>query len=72
MNEVNNVGKGLVLIVLTGVALMALKLGNVISWSWWWVTIPFWGPIALIMIALVVLVALKIFAKLLGWIVKKL
>lgn len=71
MNEVNNVGKGLVLIVLTGVALMALKLGNVISWSWWWVTIPFWGPIALIMIALVVLVALKIFAKLLGWIVKK-
>ena len=72
MNEVNNVGKGLALIVLTGVALMALKLGNVISWSWWWVTIPFWGPIALIMIALVVLVALKIFAKLLGWIVKKL
>ena len=71
MNEVNNVGKGLVLIVLTGVALMALKLENVISWSWWWVTIPFWGPIALIMIALVVLVALKIFAKLLGWIVKK-
>lgn len=72
MNEVNNIGKGLVLIVLTGVALMAMKLGNVISWSWWWVTIPFWGPIALIMIALVVLVALKIFAKLLGWIVKKL
>ena len=72
MNEVNNVGKGLVLIVLTGVALMVMKLGNVISWSWWWVTIPFWGPIALIMIALVVLVALKIFAKLLGWIVKKL
>lgn len=72
MNEVNNVGKGLALIVLTGVALMALKLGNVISWSWWWVTIPFWGPIALIMIALVALVALKIFAKLLGWIVKKL
>jgi len=71
MNEVNNVGKGLVLIVLTGVALMALKLGNVISWSWWWVTIPFWGPIALIMIALIILVALKIFAKLLGWIVKK-
>ena len=72
MNEVNNVGKGLVLIVLTGVALMALKLGNVISWNWWWVTIPYWGPIALIMIALIILVALKIFAKLLGWIVKKL
>lgn len=70
MNEVNNVGKGLVLIVLTGVALMALKLGNVISWSWWWVTIPFWGPFALLLLAAVILIIIKLFLILLGWVAR--
>lgn len=27
---------------LLGVAFVVLKLCNVISWSWWWVTAPFW------------------------------
>lgn len=27
-----------------------LKLDNVISWSWWWVTAPLWIPFALIFI----------------------
>ena len=26
---------------------LGLKLGKVITWSWWWVTAPLWGPIAL-------------------------
>lgn len=26
---------------------LVLKLCNVISWSWWWVTAPLWVPIAL-------------------------
>lgn len=26
---------------------LLLKLTNVITWSWWWVTAPIWGPIAL-------------------------
>ena len=72
MNEINSAGKGLLLIILTGVVLMALKLGNVISWSWIWVTIPFWGPIAVIMLALSLIVVLKLLAKALGWVVRKL
>lgn len=32
---------------LLGVAFVILKLCKVIDWSWWWVTCPFWGPIAL-------------------------
>lgn len=28
------------------VLFVALKLTGVITWSWWLVTIPFWGPIA--------------------------
>ena len=27
---------------------LVLKLTHVIEWSWWWVTAPLWGPLALI------------------------
>lgn len=30
-----------------GVLFVALKLTGVIDWSWWWVTAPFWGGLAL-------------------------
>ena len=39
---------------LLGVAFVILKLCGVIKWSWWWVTAPFWAPIALLMLFLVV------------------
>lgn len=29
-----------------GIVFIALKLLGYISWSWWWVTAPFWTPIA--------------------------
>lgn len=32
---------------LLGVLFVGLKLGGVIDWSWWWVTLPFWGGLAL-------------------------
>lgn len=28
---------------LTGLLFVALKLTHQINWSWWWVTLPFWG-----------------------------
>jgi hypothetical protein len=28
---------------------LGLKLTNQIDWSWWWVTAPLWGPIALVL-----------------------
>jgi phosphoglycerol transferase MdoB-like AlkP superfamily enzyme len=34
---------------LLGVAFVVLKLTNVIDWSWWWVTLPFWGGLALVL-----------------------
>lgn len=70
MSELNNAGKGLILIFVTGVALMILKAGKVISWSWIWVTIPFWGPFALLMLAAAILIILKVFLILLGWVAK--
>ena len=39
---------------LLGVAFVVLKLCRVVDWSWWWVTVPFWGP--LVLAALVVAV----------------
>lgn len=27
---------------------LTLKLCGVISWSWWWITAPLWGPFVLI------------------------
>jgi hypothetical protein len=33
-------------ITLLTVLFIGLKLGNVISWSWWWVFAPVWAPFA--------------------------
>jgi len=37
-----------------GVVFVVLKLVGVIHWSWWWVTAPFWGPLALVLAILAV------------------
>jgi hypothetical protein len=29
------------------VVFLILKLTGNIAWSWWWVTAPLWGPVAL-------------------------
>ncbi len=34
---------------LLGVAFVVLKLTGYITWSWWWVTLPFWGGVALVL-----------------------
>lgn len=34
-------------LVLLFLLFLGLKLGNVISWSWWWVFAPLWIPLAL-------------------------
>ena len=39
---------------LLGVAFVVLKLIGVINWSWWWVTLPFWGPVVCTLILLLV------------------
>ena len=35
---------------LLGVAFVVLKLLGFIDWSWWWVTAPFWGGFAILII----------------------
>jgi hypothetical protein len=37
-----------------GVLFVGLKLAGVIDWSWWWVTLPFWGGMALVALMFIV------------------
>lgn len=52
----NNSSGGVGVLGLLGVLFVGLKLGKVIDWSWWYVTLPFW--IALPVLALIGLGAL--------------
>ena len=51
--EVAN-GGGVGVLGLLGVSFVILKLLGFITWSWWWVTLPFWGGFALVLIGLLV------------------
>lgn len=36
------------------VVFLVLKLTGTITWSWWWVTAPIWGPFVLVLLVLAV------------------
>lgn len=65
-NESNNAaGGGIGVVGLLGVVFVTLKLCGVINWSWWWVTLPFWGGAALTaIIAIILLIAVLVSV---GW-----
>ncbi len=41
---------GVGLLGLLGILFVGLKLTGYIDWSWWYVTMPFWGGVALVAI----------------------
>lgn len=43
----SSAGGGTSIAGLLGIAFIVLKLTHVVAWSWWWVTAPFWGGLAL-------------------------
>lgn len=48
---------GIGVLGLLGVAFVVLKLTGYITWSWWYVTLPFWGGFVLAISILLVLFA---------------
>jgi hypothetical protein len=52
---------------LLGILFIALKLTGVIDWSWWWVTAPLWGGLALalaiVVVGLLVALGAEIFSR---------
>ena len=53
-NKNNTVSGGIGVCGLLGVAFVVLKLCKVINWSWWWVTAPFWIPVAIGVLCIVI------------------
>jgi hypothetical protein len=53
-NKTNSSTGGIGFLGLLTIVFIVLKLCNVISWSWWWVLSPFWIPIAVAVIIVVV------------------
>ena len=41
---------GIGFVGLLTIAFIVLKLTGYIDWSWWWVTLPFWGGLAFVVI----------------------
>ncbi|MEZ3418316.1 MAG: hypothetical protein K1V99_02960 [Bacteroidales bacterium] len=45
------------------VVFLVLKLCKVIDWSWWWVTAPLWGSVALFVVTLIICVVAAVFVE---------
>lgn len=50
MSDNSSSSSGVGVLGLLGVAFIVLKLCGVIGWSWWWVTAPFWGGLAFLIV----------------------
>jgi hypothetical protein len=50
MSNNNNSSSGLGLGVILFLIFMVLKLTGNITWSWWYVTLPLWGPLLLVLV----------------------
>lgn len=55
-NSSSSSSGGIGIFGLLGIAFVVLKLTDVITWSWWYVTMPFWGGLALFVAALLIAV----------------
>lgn len=67
MSDDNRSGGGIGVFGLLGVVFVTLKLCNVIDWSWWWVTAPFWAPLAFLAVLIVALGIVYLFACWADW-----
>ena len=63
-NNSYNTSGGIGVFDLLGVTFVVLKLTGYIDWSWWLVTLPFWGGIAFIgLIFLIIFMFAAIYSK---------
>lgn len=49
MSKESSSSGGIGVFGLLGVAFVVLKLTGYIDWSWWYVTLPFWGGAAVVL-----------------------
>jgi hypothetical protein len=41
---------------LLAIVFITLKLTGYITWSWWWVLAPLWGPVAVVLVIFLIIV----------------
>lgn len=58
MSNNNNSSQGVGFMSILFIVFLVLKLCKVITWSWWWVTVPLWGGLVLVLIIGVISVIL--------------
>ena len=42
------------------IVFIVLKLTKFIAWSWWWVLCPIWGPVAFVLVVLIIYFIIKL------------
>ncbi len=60
MAESSSSSNGINGATLLGILFIGLKLCHVIDWSWWWVTAPFWGGLAIWLVVLIIIGLFKL------------
>ena len=50
-------------LTLLGLIFITLKLCKVINWSWWWVLLPFWGGLALLLAIILIVFIYELFKR---------
>ena len=63
MSENKSSSSGIGILGLLGVVFVTLKLCGVIGWSWWLVTLPFWGGLAFCLALIAIISVISIFIK---------
>lgn len=58
--ETSSASGGIGFLGLLAILFIGLKLGSIITWSWWWVLAPIWGPFALIAGAAIIFVLISL------------
>jgi hypothetical protein len=55
---------GLSLSAIVFIVLLTLKLSDVIDWSWWWITLPLWWMIPMVLLILIFALIVVLFEEL--------
>lgn len=63
MSNNNSSSGGISFLGVLAIVFIVLKLCKVITWSWWWVTCPLWGPVGLFIIGGLFYLLFKLWAE---------
>jgi hypothetical protein len=71
INNTNNNSMGISVGFLELLALLfiGLKLGGIITWNWWYVTMPLWLPAMVVVLILLIGVIVVLIGKIINWLI---